>query len=102
MNTNTIALCEICGEPLPAGEEMFKYHGWSSDCPKPPKETLEKKVVVEYFMLKRVDGWWVATHVDKQAHDAIGPFDSKEECERCYDDLLESMRQLGAKDVKEQ
>ena len=28
--------CEICGEPMPAGEEMFKYHGFSGDCPKPP------------------------------------------------------------------
>jgi hypothetical protein len=30
-------LCELCGEPMPDGEEMFKYHGYSSDCPKPPK-----------------------------------------------------------------
>lgn len=29
--------CELCGEPMPAGEEMFKYHGYSGDCPKPPK-----------------------------------------------------------------
>lgn len=28
--------CEICGEPMPAGEEMFKYHGYSGNCPKPP------------------------------------------------------------------
>lgn len=27
--------CEICGEPMPAGEEMFKYHGYSGPCPKP-------------------------------------------------------------------
>ena len=31
-----IQLCEICGEPMPAGEEMFKFHGYSGDCPKPP------------------------------------------------------------------
>ena len=30
------AKCSICGEPMPAGEEMFKYHGYSGDCPKPP------------------------------------------------------------------
>lgn len=29
-------LCGICGEPMPEGEEMFKYHGYSCDCPKPP------------------------------------------------------------------
>jgi hypothetical protein len=28
--------CELCGEPMPPGEEMFRYHGYSCDCPKPP------------------------------------------------------------------
>ena len=28
--------CELCGEPMPAGEEMFKFHGFSGPCPKPP------------------------------------------------------------------
>ena len=28
--------CELCGEPMPEGEEMFKYHGYSGSCPKPP------------------------------------------------------------------
>ena len=28
--------CAICGEPMPEGEEMFKYHGYSGNCPKPP------------------------------------------------------------------
>jgi hypothetical protein len=31
------ALCQLCGEPMPTGEEMFKYHGYSGNCPKPPK-----------------------------------------------------------------
>ena len=31
-----IARCQICGEPMPPGEEMFKHHGYSGDCPKPP------------------------------------------------------------------
>lgn len=30
------AKCELCGEPMPPGEEMFKYHGYSGPCPKPP------------------------------------------------------------------
>lgn len=29
--------CGLCGEPMPAGEEMFKYHGASGPCPKPPQ-----------------------------------------------------------------
>lgn len=34
----TTATCELCGEPMPAGEEMFKFHGYSGPCPKPPLE----------------------------------------------------------------
>lgn len=41
-----IAKCGICGEPMPAGEEMFKFHGYSGDCPKPPlpKPTVKQKI----------------------------------------------------------
>lgn len=35
--TTAAATCELCGEPMPPGEEMFKYHGYSGPCPKPPK-----------------------------------------------------------------
>lgn len=28
--------CELCGDPMPPGEEMFKFHGYSGPCPKPP------------------------------------------------------------------
>ena len=32
----TTNLCQLCGEPMPRGEEMFNYHGYSGPCPKPP------------------------------------------------------------------
>jgi hypothetical protein len=32
--------CELCGEPMPPGEEMFKFHGYSGPCPKPPLPRL--------------------------------------------------------------
>lgn len=32
-----MAKCQLCGEPMPAGEEMFNYHGYSGPCPKPPR-----------------------------------------------------------------
>lgn len=25
--------CKICGQPMPPGEEMFRYHGYSGPCP---------------------------------------------------------------------
>lgn len=33
---NEIQKCELCGEPMPPGEQMFKFHGYSGPCPKPP------------------------------------------------------------------
>jgi len=30
------ATCQLCGEPMPPGEEMFNYHGYSGPCPKEP------------------------------------------------------------------
>lgn len=31
-----VSVCNLCGEPMPTGEEMFKYHGYSGPCPKEP------------------------------------------------------------------
>lgn len=36
------SLCEVCGEPMPKGEESFRYHGYSGDCPKPPLPKLKQ------------------------------------------------------------
>ena len=40
----TVARCQICGEPMPEGETMFKFHGFSGPCPKPPLPTPERHV----------------------------------------------------------
>lgn len=45
--------CSICGEPMPAGEEMFKFHGYSGPCPKPP---LPKRQTVWKAWVKLSDG----------------------------------------------
>lgn len=34
--TSEVVKCELCGEPMPPGEQMFKFHGYSGPCPKPP------------------------------------------------------------------
>lgn len=36
MSEEANGLCNICGEPMPPGEEMFKFHGYNDPCPKPP------------------------------------------------------------------
>ncbi len=41
--------CELCGEPMPIGEEMFKYHGHSGPCPTKGKtfEPWQLRVIEE-------------------------------------------------------
>ncbi len=36
MSVEAKAVCQLCGEPMPTGEEVFSFHGYSGDCPKPP------------------------------------------------------------------
>jgi len=31
-----VSKCELCGEPMPEGESVFSFHGYSGPCPKPP------------------------------------------------------------------
>lgn len=38
--------CELCGQPMSKGEEMFKYHGYSGPCPKPPLPKPAKPKIV--------------------------------------------------------
>lgn len=33
-------VCQLCGEPMPPGEEMFNYHGYSGLCPKEPAKIM--------------------------------------------------------------
>ncbi len=41
--------CALCGEPMPTGEEMFNYHGYSGPCPKPPlaRSKSEEEVLAD-------------------------------------------------------
>lgn len=36
MSKDETAKFSICGQPMPEGETMFKFHGYSGPCPKPP------------------------------------------------------------------
>lgn len=33
--------CELGGEPMPEGEDMFQYHGYSGLCPKPTSDAVK-------------------------------------------------------------
>lgn len=36
--------CELCGHPMPEGEEVFRYHGYSCPCPGPPLPEEQKQL----------------------------------------------------------
>lgn len=43
-------LCGLCNQPMPKGEEMFQYHGYSGACPEtgvPEAEARAKKKELE-------------------------------------------------------
>lgn len=33
--------CKLCGEPMPADEQMFHFHGYSGACPTQPKKQVQ-------------------------------------------------------------
>ncbi len=49
-----VATCAICGEPMPEAEQMFKYHGYSGPCPKPP---LSRETLMETMIQPKVIGY---------------------------------------------
>ncbi len=50
-----IPSCRLCGEPMPDGEEMFFYHGYSGPCPKPPLKDESDDFVAYLRFRKRAD-----------------------------------------------
>ena len=89
--------CEICGEPMPAGEEMFKFHGYSCDCPKPPLQKTE--VVAEFIFRDTCDGeFWMDVKINGRVEHQI-QFDTSTERQRAHDDLMTMTRAHGAVDL---
>lgn len=52
--------CELCGEPMPQGEEMFKIHGYSGPCPKPPigRDDLPEAGDLRFCMICSLEKPW--------------------------------------------
>lgn len=52
------ALCGLCGEPMPENEQMFKYHGYSGSCPKPPlKKNIHTQPTTSMDVIIDEDGF---------------------------------------------
>lgn len=92
--------CELCGEPMPEGEEMFKFHGYSGPCPKPPDHVSKTEAIVEYIFRDMKSGeFWIDIRMNREPYGSLGPFDTETERQRVRDDLTAMMRSLGGKDL---
>ena len=93
--TDEIARCALCGEPMMEGETMFKYHGYSGPCPKPPLPKPVLKSAIRYFF-REANGFWLDIEVDGKKHDSVGPFKTETERQSAFDDLMTMMKSTGA------
>lgn len=55
-----VAKCQLCGEPMPPGEQMFNYHGYSGPCPKPPLPKAKTPHEEAVEMLEKTAAEWRA------------------------------------------
>jgi hypothetical protein len=58
MMSKQAPVCELCGEPMPAGETMFRFHGYSGRCPKPPKSRKARDRVKDRDLVAYANGGW--------------------------------------------
>ena len=84
---------------MPEGEEMFKYHGYSGPCPKPPLQKPTIEALVEYIHRETDGKFWLDIRCNKELWGEIGPFSSTAERQLAHDDMLQMMRSCGASDL---
>lgn len=94
-----VSNCELCGEPMPEHEQMFKFHGYSGPCPKPPLPKPKIGVIVEHIYRDQGGEFWIDFHVDRRPYSSLGPFSTDSERKRVHDELLSMLRSVGATDV---
>jgi len=65
--------------------------------------SVNRDTIVEYIFRDMRNGeLWIDVKADGRAYGSLGPFATRDQRMLAYDDLVEHMRQLGAKDVKPQ
>ena len=74
-------LCEICGEPMPESEQMFKYHGASGPCPKPPlPRAPSDKEMLDWLQARAEDGYvTMCFELDGGVHVTLDPCGAREQ-----------------------
>jgi hypothetical protein len=83
------SFCILCGDPMPSGEEVFKFHGYSGPCPKP---RLKKSPMALYTKETLPTGGWRSYRklLPTQMKRIDGPFqvETKEGVVICSDGYL--------------
>lgn len=90
--------CALCGEPMAAGEEMFKYHGHSRPCPKPPLPRPSTETMIEYIHRQDGDDFVLEVRANRELWTEFR-FDTAFARQSVHNDLLSMMRSCGAKDM---
>lgn len=75
-------------------EPMFKFHGYSGPCPKPPLPKPEKHSIDLIVVHSNGDDWAIDITVDGAPYQALGPFATEDACKRAVNDLLEMIRSV--------
>lgn len=90
---DTKAICQLCGEPMPPGEEMFNYHGYSGECPKPPTSALAQPARAQAGVAELVAKWRNnARDCFHDDHDIAVTY------RHCAKQLADALAALGGKD----
>lgn len=78
------AKCGICGEPMPEGEQMFKYHGYSGNCPKPPlPRPPTDKEMLDWLQSRASEGVVsMAFEIDGGVHVTFDPLGGEQQAAR--------------------
>ncbi len=50
-----LSKCNVCGETMPEGEQMFMYHGYSGPCPIPTNKSHEIGQSIKHAMNRAND-----------------------------------------------
>lgn len=89
-------LCEICGEPMPENEKMFKYHGASGPCPKPPlPRAPSDKEMLDWLQARTEEGCvTMCFELDGGVHVTLDPCGGEQRAAREVESVRDGIASL--------
>jgi hypothetical protein len=59
----------------------------------------DQEAIVEYIFREDDDEFWIDVRVNRAPYGALGPFDTAEERQRAFDELIQMACSLGAREI---